>query len=139
MAENINDLISALRTFVQRANQSLDDAAAELTRATENIENLEIAYRQSARAVKPQSSVPVQAQAPVVAPPPPPPPPPPQPDAAAGAAWSRSRMASPAQVLGMMRKLHEISKVQSADPDTSCEIAWQQRKCRRLLRYPTVS
>ena len=49
MAENINDLISALRTFVQRANQRLDDAAAELRRATENIENLEIAYRQSAR------------------------------------------------------------------------------------------
>ena len=63
MAENINDLISALRTFVQRANQRLDDAAAELRRATENIENLEIAHRQSARAVQPQSSVLVQALA----------------------------------------------------------------------------
>ena len=41
--------------------------------------------------------------------------------------------------MGMMRKLQQISKVQSADPDTSCEIAWQQRKCRRLLRYPTIS
>lgn len=40
---------------------------------------------------------------------------------------------------GMMRKLQHISKVQSADPDTSCEVAWQQRKCRRLLRYPTIS
>ena len=40
---------------------------------------------------------------------------------------------------GMMRKLQQISKVQSADPDTSCEVAWQQRKCRRLLRYPTIS
>ena len=40
---------------------------------------------------------------------------------------------------GMMRKLQHISKVQSADPDASCEVAWQQRKCRRLLRYPTIS
>ena len=136
MAENINDLISALRTVVERANQSLDDAAAELTRATENIENLDIAHRQSARAVQPQSSVLVQAQAPVVVPPPPPPS---QPDAAARAARSRSRMASDAQILGMMRKLQQISPLRSADPDTSCEIAGQPRKCRRLLRYPTVS
>ena len=44
-----------------------------------------------------------------------------------------------ASSMGMMRKLQQISEVQSADPDTSFEIAWQQRKCRRLLRYPTVS
>ena len=44
-----------------------------------------------------------------------------------------------ASSMGMMRKLQQISKVQSADPDTSCEIAWQQRKCRRLLRYPTIN
>ena len=44
-----------------------------------------------------------------------------------------------ASSMGMMRKLQQISKVQCADPDTSTEIAWQQRKCRRLLRYPTVS
>ena len=44
-----------------------------------------------------------------------------------------------ASTMGMMRKLQQISKVQSADPDTSCEIAWQQRKCRRLLRYPTIT
>jgi len=44
-----------------------------------------------------------------------------------------------ASSMGMMRKLQQISKVQSANPDTSCEIAWQQRKCRRLLRYPTIS
>jgi ribulose bisphosphate carboxylase small subunit len=44
-----------------------------------------------------------------------------------------------ASSMGMMHKLQQISKVQSADPDTSCEIAWQQRKCRRLQRYPTVS
>ena len=44
-----------------------------------------------------------------------------------------------ASSMGMMRKLQQISKVQSADPATSSEIAWQQRKCRRLVRYPTVS
>ena len=44
-----------------------------------------------------------------------------------------------ASSMGMMRKLQQISKVQSADPTTSSEIAWQQRKCRRLVRYPTVS
>ena len=44
-----------------------------------------------------------------------------------------------ASSIAMMRKLQEISKVQSADPATSSQIAWQQRKCRRLMRYPTVS
>ena len=44
-----------------------------------------------------------------------------------------------ANTMGMMRKLQRISDVQSADPATSCEVAWQQRKCRRLLRYPTIS
>ena len=44
-----------------------------------------------------------------------------------------------ASSMGMMRKLQQISKVQSADPDTSIEVAWKQRKCRRLLRYPTIS
>ena len=44
-----------------------------------------------------------------------------------------------ASSIGMMRKLQQISTVQSADPAASLEIAWQQRKCRRLLRYPTVS
>ena len=39
----------------------------------------------------------------------------------------------------MMRKLQQIAQVQSADPATSKEVAWQQRKCRRLLRYPTIS
>ena len=37
----------------------------------------------------------------------------------------------------MMRKLQQIPNTQSADPATSSEVAWQQRKCRRLLRYPT--
>jgi hypothetical protein len=44
-----------------------------------------------------------------------------------------------ASSMGMMRKLQRISNVQSADPATSSEVAWQQRKCRRLLRYPTIS
>ena len=38
----------------------------------------------------------------------------------------------------MMRQLQQISTTQSADPATSSEVAWQQRKCRRLLRYPTL-
>ena len=44
-----------------------------------------------------------------------------------------------ASFMGMMRKLQRISNVQSADPASSSEVAWQQRKCRRLLRYPTIS
>ena len=40
---------------------------------------------------------------------------------------------------GMMCKLQQISTVQSADPDTSSEIACKQRKCRRLNRYPTIN
>jgi ribulose bisphosphate carboxylase small subunit len=44
-----------------------------------------------------------------------------------------------ASATAMMRKLHRISNAQSADPTTSTEVAWQQRKCRRLLRYPTIS
>ena len=39
----------------------------------------------------------------------------------------------------MMRKLQQIAQVQSADPAASTEVAWKQRKCRRLLRYPTTS
>ena len=38
----------------------------------------------------------------------------------------------------MMRQLQRISDAQSANPATSSEVAWQQRKCRRLLRYPTL-
>ena len=44
-----------------------------------------------------------------------------------------------ASSIAMMRKLQQIANVQSADPATSSEVAWQQRKCRRLLRYPTIS
>ena len=38
----------------------------------------------------------------------------------------------------MVRKMQLISDTQSADPADSSEVAWQQRKCRRLLRYPTM-
>ena len=44
-----------------------------------------------------------------------------------------------ASSMGMMRKLQQISEIQSANPADSCDIAWKQRKCRRLLRYPTAS
>ena len=37
----------------------------------------------------------------------------------------------------MMRQLHRFSNIQSSDATTSSEVAWQQRKCRRLLSYPT--
>ena len=37
-----------------------------------------------------------------------------------------------------MRQLQRISNAQSADPAASTEAAWQQKKCRRLQRYPTL-
>ena len=37
----------------------------------------------------------------------------------------------------MMRQLHRASNAHHGDAATSSEAAWQQRKCRRLLRYPT--
>ena len=39
--------------------------------------------------------------------------------------------------LEMMRQLHRVSNTHSRDATASLETAWQQRKCRRLLRYPT--
>ena len=38
----------------------------------------------------------------------------------------------------MMRQLQRVSNTPFGDPATSSEVAWQQRKCRRLLRYPTL-
>ena len=38
----------------------------------------------------------------------------------------------------MMRQMQLISDTQSANPADSCEVAWRQRKCRRLLRYPAI-
>ena len=35
----------------------------------------------------------------------------------------------------MMRQLQRIS---NTHPATSSEVAWQQRKCRKLQRYPTL-
>ena len=56
-----------------------------------------------------------------------------------------SKVVAPASV-EMMRKLHRFSNTHSADATlagenwiTSSAAAWQQRKCRRLLRYPTLS
>ena len=40
--------------------------------------------------------------------------------------------------VAMMHKMQRISNAQSGDPSASSEVAWQQRKCRRLLRYPTL-
>ena len=39
----------------------------------------------------------------------------------------------------MWRQLQRVSSTPFGDPATSSEVAWQQRKCRRLLRYPTVT
>ena len=41
--------------------------------------------------------------------------------------------------LQMMKQLRRVSNVHHGDVATSSEAAWQQRKCRRLLRYPTLS
>ena len=40
--------------------------------------------------------------------------------------------------MNMMCKLQRIPNVQSADLTTSSEVVFQQRICRRLLRYPTL-
>jgi hypothetical protein len=44
-----------------------------------------------------------------------------------------------AAAVQMMRQLQRVSKGHRGDATTSAEVAWQQRKCRRLLRYPTLS
>ena len=36
----------------------------------------------------------------------------------------------------MMRQLQRVSDIACANPATLTEVAWQQRKCRRLFRYP---
>ena len=41
--------------------------------------------------------------------------------------------------VGMMRQLQRVSSMHRGDAATSTDAAWQQRKCRRLLRYPTQS
>ena len=42
-----------------------------------------------------------------------------------------------ANCINMMQQMQRFSNARSSDPTTSNEIAWQQRKCRRLQRYPT--
>lgn len=39
----------------------------------------------------------------------------------------------------MMRQMQSISDTQSANPAESSEVAYRQRKCRRILRYPTIT
>ena len=38
----------------------------------------------------------------------------------------------------MMRQVQLLSNTQPVDPAASTEAAWQQKKCRRLQRYPTL-
>ena len=39
----------------------------------------------------------------------------------------------------MMRQMQSISDTQAANPAESSEAAYRQRKCRRILRYPTLT
>ena len=39
----------------------------------------------------------------------------------------------------VMRQLRRFSNIQFSDATTLSEVAWQQRKCRRLLCYPTLT
>jgi hypothetical protein len=43
------------------------------------------------------------------------------------------------QTIAMVKQLQRVSTVNHGNPATSAEAAWQQRKCRRLERYPTQS
>ena len=40
-------------------------------------------------------------------------------------------------VIAMVQQLQRVSTVNHANAATSAEAAWQQRKCRRMQRYPT--
>ena len=41
------------------------------------------------------------------------------------------------QVIAMMKQLQRVSAVNRGNAATSTEAAWQQRKCRRMQRYPS--
>ena len=41
------------------------------------------------------------------------------------------------QVIAMVKQLQLVSTVNHGNAATSVEAAWQQRKCRRMQRYPT--
>ena len=43
-----------------------------------------------------------------------------------------------ANAVDMMRQLQRVASMQHGDASTENTAAWQQRKCRRILRYPTV-
>jgi hypothetical protein len=40
-------------------------------------------------------------------------------------------------VIAMLQQMQRVSTVNHANAATSTEAAWQQRKCRRMQRYPT--
>ena len=42
------------------------------------------------------------------------------------------------RALQTMHQLQQISNTEFGDPASPSQVAWQQRKCRRLLRYPTL-
>ena len=42
------------------------------------------------------------------------------------------------QTIAMMQQLQRMSKIDRGNPATSDQAAWQQRKCRRLQRYPSI-
>ena len=42
-----------------------------------------------------------------------------------------------AQAIAMVKQLQRVSTVNHGNAATSTEAAWQQRKCRRMQRYPT--
>ena len=44
-----------------------------------------------------------------------------------------------AAAVNMMRQLQNVASMQHGDATTSAAAAWQQRKCRRMLCYPTVT
>ena len=41
--------------------------------------------------------------------------------------------------VAMLRQLQRVANMHRGDASTSSEAAWQQRKCRRMLRYPTMT
>ena len=44
-----------------------------------------------------------------------------------------------AAAMDMMRQLQKVASMQRGDATTSATAAWQQQKCRRMLRYPTMT
>jgi len=42
------------------------------------------------------------------------------------------------QAIAMVKQLKRVSTVNHGNAATSTEAAWQQKKCRRMERYPTL-